>query len=191
MLNLNSSGHISNSFSSNRQQLASGNNYSDQYYNSQFQTIVGQVKSQRITETLDQSSRQQNLTQNNDFSVFNTNSENECDDGNTPFNVDAIWKREFTNIFKSEFAPDLWGLEKFGDSCSFPEKIMPTSGFTNWLTYEESAKVRYCCNRCGNGWTSMKGKVVFFYHLFTDWTDLKLHGEAKEQEPPKCPLKSS
>lgn len=30
----------------------------------------------------------------------------------------------------------------------------------------DSAKVRFCCDYCGHGWTSMKGRVVFWYELF-------------------------
>lgn len=30
----------------------------------------------------------------------------------------------------------------------------------------DSAKVRFCCDICGHGWTSMKGRVVFWYELF-------------------------
>lgn len=30
----------------------------------------------------------------------------------------------------------------------------------------DSAKVRFCCDNCGHGWTSMKGRVVFWYELF-------------------------
>uniref|UniRef100_A0A6G1SQL7 3CxxC-type domain-containing protein n=1 Tax=Aceria tosichella TaxID=561515 RepID=A0A6G1SQL7_9ACAR len=30
----------------------------------------------------------------------------------------------------------------------------------------DSAKVRFCCDTCGHGWTSMKGRVVFWYELF-------------------------
>jgi hypothetical protein len=30
----------------------------------------------------------------------------------------------------------------------------------------DSAKVRFCCDSCGHGWTSMKGRVVFWYELF-------------------------
>ena len=90
------------------------------------------------------------------------------DDDEIPFNVDAIWKREFSSIFKSEFSPDLWGLEKCGDGdnagMSQDRRLnhLSNPGFTNWLVFEENAKVRYCCNNCGNGWTSMKGKVVFY-----------------------------
>lgn len=30
----------------------------------------------------------------------------------------------------------------------------------------DSAKVRFSCENCGHGWTSMKGRVVFWYELF-------------------------
>ena len=50
------------------------------------------------------------------------NQESELDEEEAPFNVDAIWKREFSSIFKSEFTPDLWGLEKCGDGNGRTER---------------------------------------------------------------------
>ncbi|RWS11279.1 receptor-transporting protein 3-like protein [Dinothrombium tinctorium] len=31
--------------------------------------------------------------------------------------------------------------------------------------YNDSAKVRFCCEKCGHGWTSMKGRVAFYFDL--------------------------
>ncbi|GAB6033071.1 hypothetical protein CHUAL_012686 [Chamberlinius hualienensis] len=32
-----------------------------------------------------------------------------------------------------------------------------------WQTFLDSAKVRFCCQECGHGWTSMKGRVAFWF----------------------------
>lgn len=37
---------------------------------------------------------------------------------------------------------------------------------TRFRMFIDSAKVRFCCDTCGHGWTSMKGRVVFWYELF-------------------------
>jgi len=37
---------------------------------------------------------------------------------------------------------------------------------TKFRMFIDSAKVRFCCDKCGHGWTSMKGRVVFWYELF-------------------------
>lgn len=37
---------------------------------------------------------------------------------------------------------------------------------TKFRMFIDSAKVRFCCENCGHGWTSMKGRVVFWYELF-------------------------
>lgn len=37
---------------------------------------------------------------------------------------------------------------------------------TRFRMFIDSAKVRFCCDHCGHGWTSMKGRVVFWYELF-------------------------
>lgn len=37
---------------------------------------------------------------------------------------------------------------------------------TRFRMFIDSAKVRFCCDLCGHGWTSMKGRVVFWYELF-------------------------
>lgn len=37
---------------------------------------------------------------------------------------------------------------------------------TKFRMFIDSAKVRFCCDNCGHGWTSMKGRVVFWYELF-------------------------
>lgn len=31
--------------------------------------------------------------------------------------------------------------------------------------FRDSAKVRFNCQKCGHGWTSMKGRVVFWFWL--------------------------
>lgn len=44
----------------------------------------------------------------------------------------------------------------------------------------DSAKVRFCCDECGHGWTSMKGRVVFWYELFELESQDQDTGEANQ-----------
>jgi len=104
-----------------------------------------------------------------------------------PFNVDEIWKKEFSSIFGSQLMPDLWGLEKYGNGNCTVERPRDTDP-VKWFGFEETAKVRYCCAHCGNGWTSMKGKVLFHFFLFPSWNDLLIHGQVPNQAAPSCQL---
>ncbi|ELU16521.1 hypothetical protein CAPTEDRAFT_185483 [Capitella teleta] len=51
----------------------------------------------------------------------------------------------------------------------------------NYHVYKDSAKVRFCCPNCGNGWTSMKGRVIFWYWLdhanSTGMVEFRLFGQ--------------
>jgi len=42
----------------------------------------------------------------------------------------------------------------------------PKGAGMRFKMFIDSAKVRFCCDHCGHGWTSMKGRVVFWYELF-------------------------
>ncbi|CAD5122785.1 unnamed protein product [Dimorphilus gyrociliatus] len=45
--------------------------------------------------------------------------------------------------------------------------------------FRDSAKVRFNCQRCGHGWTSMKGRVVFWFWLDpNDYQPLDCYGRA-------------
>lgn len=63
-----------------------------------------------------------------------------------------IWEREFRFIFAS-FLPHHWFLLKTFQSPS-----------PRWRKFKDSAKVRFCCQMCGHAWTSMKGRVMFWFH---------------------------
>ncbi|XP_071946079.1 receptor-transporting protein 3-like isoform X2 [Antedon mediterranea] len=87
-----------------------------------------------------------------------------------PFDrMDEIWHGEFAKVF-SPFLPHIWYL-------------VPTPGSPSprWKRFKDSAKVRFCCQTCGHGWTSMKGRVVFWYFLnypyYEGFVHFKLYGQ--------------
>ncbi|XP_078696306.1 receptor-transporting protein 3-like isoform X1 [Branchiostoma floridae x Branchiostoma belcheri] len=67
--------------------------------------------------------------------------------------MEAVWHGEFSKLF-SQFYPHLWYL--------IPSPAAPSP---RWYRFRDSAKVRFSCQQCGNGWTSMKGRVIFWYYL--------------------------
>lgn len=64
-----------------------------------------------------------------------------------------IWEKEFRVIF-AHFLPHCWFLVKTFQSPS-----------PRWKKFKDSAKVRFCCQTCGHAWTSMKGRVMFWFNL--------------------------
>lgn len=56
---------------------------------------------------------------------------------------------------------------------------------TKFRMFIDSAKVRFCCDECGHGWTSMKGRVVFWYELFEVVCDTKT-ATGDEKTPQSC-----
>ncbi|KAL3862233.1 hypothetical protein ACJMK2_008219 [Sinanodonta woodiana] len=67
--------------------------------------------------------------------------------------MELVWHGEFDRLF-SQYFPHIW--------CLVPTFQPPTE---EWRTFKDSAKVRFSCQECGHGWTSMKGRVVFWFDL--------------------------
>ena len=65
--------------------------------------------------------------------------------------VKAHWHKTFYQIFH-DFSPDEWKLE--------PTNAAMPNG---WKTFKDSAKVKFVCRECGNSWTSMRGRVIFWF----------------------------
>ncbi|XP_064610547.1 receptor-transporting protein 4-like isoform X2 [Liolophura sinensis] len=66
--------------------------------------------------------------------------------------MELVWHGEFDRLF-SQYYPHAWYL--------VPTFYPPSE---RWQTFKDSAKVRFSC-QCGHGWTSMKGRVIFWFHL--------------------------
>ncbi|XP_038077779.1 receptor-transporting protein 4-like isoform X2 [Patiria miniata] len=83
--------------------------------------------------------------------------------------MDEIWNGEFAKVFQP-YLPHIWFL------CS--TEVCPSP---RWRRFKDSAKVRFCCQTCGHGWTSMKGRVVFWYFLHIPYCEgfvqFKLYGQ--------------
>jgi hypothetical protein len=68
-------------------------------------------------------------------------------------NMQVVWHSIFDQLFSTFLqVNNQWQL--------FPAMEAPTSG--NVETIKDSAKVRFLCQDCGNAWTSMKGRIVFW-----------------------------
>lgn len=67
--------------------------------------------------------------------------------------MELVWHGEFNRLF-AQYLPHVWVLE--------PTFAPPSD---RWRTFKDSAKVRFSCQDCGHGWTSMKGRVVFWFEL--------------------------
>ncbi|XP_054712652.1 mucin-2-like [Uloborus diversus] len=69
------------------------------------------------------------------------------------YGMEQVWQCEFRNFF-SQFTPHAWMLLPV---------VQKPAGI--WNANVDSAKVRFCCEDCGHGWTSMKGRVAFWFIL--------------------------
>lgn len=67
--------------------------------------------------------------------------------------MELVWHGEFDRLF-SQYYPHAWQL--------VPTFCPPND---RWRTFKDSAKVRFSCQECGHGWTSMKGRVIFWFQL--------------------------
>ncbi|XP_070207863.1 receptor-transporting protein 3-like isoform X1 [Littorina saxatilis] len=67
--------------------------------------------------------------------------------------MELVWHGEFERLF-SQYFPHSWFL--------LPTFYAPSE---RWQIFKDSAKVRFSCGECGHGWTSMKGRVIFWFHL--------------------------
>jgi len=68
--------------------------------------------------------------------------------------MEVVWHGEFSRLFSNFYPPHVWFLTITTQAPQF-----------KWKYHRDSAKVRFCCQECGNGWTSMKGRVIFWFHL--------------------------
>ncbi|KAH9376939.1 hypothetical protein HPB48_002746 [Haemaphysalis longicornis] len=83
--------------------------------------------------------------------------------------MEQVWQAEFQKLF-SQYVPQSWYL--------LPVVQRPIG--VNWQTFVDSAKVRFCCEECGHGWTSMKGRISFWFLLTSHGEGLvtfKLYGQ--------------
>lgn len=69
--------------------------------------------------------------------------------------MEHVWVKEFNQLFIS-YLPHLWYIQ--------PVESKPIGG-SSLASFVDSAKVRFCCDVCGHGWTSMKGRVAFWFDL--------------------------
>jgi len=72
--------------------------------------------------------------------------------------MEALWHSQFDQLFGS-----FWS--SFGTYWRLVPKALVGYPVTNWNMHSDAAKVRFLCEVCGHGWTSMKGRVVFWYQL--------------------------
>lgn len=68
--------------------------------------------------------------------------------------MELVWHGEFSRLFGQFYPPHVWYLA-----------ITSQAPPNKWKFHRDSAKVRFCCQDCGNGWTSMKGRVTFWFNL--------------------------
>lgn len=69
------------------------------------------------------------------------------------FGMEQIWQAEFNALFL-QYYPHVWHLST---------TELPPIG--QWNTFVDSAKVRFSCETCGHGWTSMKGRIAFWFNF--------------------------
>ena len=91
-------------------------------------------------------------------------------DGVTPqLKLSEFWHATFDRIFQV-FRPDEWTLEP-------TDRGMPR----DWRQFKDSAKVKFLCD-CGNSWTSMMGRIIFWYKR----SDEKNNKKELKTEEEKC-----
>ena len=90
------------------------------------------------------------------------------DDDVTPhLNMREFWHATFDEVFQA-FSPDEWTLEP-------TDSDMPGA----WKRFKDGAKVKFRCE-CGNSWTSMAGRIIFWYKKIDEKDnkkELKTKGE--------------
>ncbi|XP_078373161.1 receptor-transporting protein 3-like [Oculina patagonica] len=72
------------------------------------------------------------------------------DDVTPHLNLKEHWHTTFDEMFQA-FSPDEWTLEP--TKTNMPKK---------WRQFKDGAKVKFGCE-CGNSWTSMAGRVIFWF----------------------------
>jgi len=89
--------------------------------------------------------------------------------------MEIVWHGEFSRFFGQFYPPHLWYLS-----------ITSQKPSQNWKFHRDSAKVRFCCQECGNGWTSMKGRVTFWFNLNPITNEGTVHFKLYGQQCKKC-----
>lgn len=91
-------------------------------------------------------------------------------------NMEIVWHGVFENLF-SQFQQSWqhnWNLMPLGDVQ-----------VNNFQIFRDSAKVRFLCQTCGKAWTSMKGRVVFWFQMWPEHSQglvlFKLYGQKCEK----------
>ncbi|XP_074655428.1 receptor-transporting protein 3-like [Tubulanus polymorphus] len=74
-------------------------------------------------------------------------------DNSTSLRMELVWHNEFSRLFGNFFMHQ-WAL--------YPSFQQPLG---KWKMFQDSAKVRFICQKCMKGWTSMKGRVVYWFNL--------------------------
>lgn len=92
--------------------------------------------------------------------------------------MEQVWVKEFNTLFVN-FLPHIW--------CIQPVETKPIGG-NSLCTFVDSAKVRFCCDVCGHGWTSMKGRVAFWFDLAYIYgiVAFKLYGQQCDRCRAQC-----
>ena len=93
------------------------------------------------------------------------------DDVTPELKMSQFWHETFDDIFQ-DFNPDEWTLEPTND------RGMPR----DWRRFKDSAKVKFLCENCGNSWTSMMGRIIFWYKKI----DQKDNKKELKTEEEKC-----
>lgn len=92
------------------------------------------------------------------------------DDVTPELKMSQFWHETFDDIFQD--FQDEWTLEPTND------RGMPR----DWRPFKDSAKVKFLCKNCGNSWTSMMGRIIFWYKKI----DQKDNKKELKTEEEKC-----
>ena len=60
---------------------------------------------------------------------------------------------------------------------------------SSWKFFDDVAKVRFYCQGCKDGWTSMYGSVTFYYKSYPNYSYGKIYYNISKQQCEKCPRK--
>ncbi|UXI19698.1 bombystatin [Sarcoptes scabiei] len=95
---------------------------------------------------------------------------------NQSYGMERVWMSEFRRIF-SNFRIELWSIQPV-------DKMPDSKSNIRFHTFVDSAKVRFRCEnyrlnstsfkRCLHSWTTMRGKVVFWFNLIPPNFDVGL-----------------
>lgn len=92
-------------------------------------------------------------------------------------NMEIVWNSWFSRLFSQLGS---WTLIPLVDDSDIIKK--------QFYSANDSAKVRFLCQNCCNAWTSMKGRIQFFYRLSPDNTGVvyfQLYGQQCKKCMPK------